>query len=228
MGNMLSAAAGCRWASRSRRPRPRSDARARTLARSPAGPTLATCGRRSAPAQARTLAAPMLVHLVDGTYELFRHFHGLRRFTARGSAVRRRRGRAADGAADVRAGRDAPRRRHRPRHRVVPQRPLARLQDRGRHRAGAARAVPSARGRARGDGRRRLADGRARGRRRARLGGPHRRAPTGASRRSASGRPTRTSRNACAGTASCRSIRRAQDDPRRRRRARASSASSRR
>jgi hypothetical protein len=22
----------------------------------------------------------MIVHLVDGTYELFRHFHGLRRF----------------------------------------------------------------------------------------------------------------------------------------------------
>ena len=26
--------------------------------------------------------APMIVHLVDGTYELFRHFHGLRRFNA--------------------------------------------------------------------------------------------------------------------------------------------------
>src|SRR5690606_35152105 len=24
---------------------------------------------------------PMIVHLLDGTYELFRHFHGLRRFT---------------------------------------------------------------------------------------------------------------------------------------------------
>ena len=23
----------------------------------------------------------MLVHLIDGTYELFRHFYGLRRFT---------------------------------------------------------------------------------------------------------------------------------------------------
>ena len=23
----------------------------------------------------------MIIHLVDGTYELFRHFHGLRRFT---------------------------------------------------------------------------------------------------------------------------------------------------
>src|SRR5688500_1346301 len=27
------------------------------------------------------LHRPMLVHLVDGTYELFRHFYGLRRFT---------------------------------------------------------------------------------------------------------------------------------------------------
>ena len=24
---------------------------------------------------------PVIVHLVDGTYELFRHFYGLRRFT---------------------------------------------------------------------------------------------------------------------------------------------------
>jgi hypothetical protein len=27
----------------------------------------------------------MIVHLVDGTYELFRHFHGLRRFRVKGS-----------------------------------------------------------------------------------------------------------------------------------------------
>jgi hypothetical protein len=25
----------------------------------------------------------MIVHLIDGTYELFRHFYGLRRFTKR-------------------------------------------------------------------------------------------------------------------------------------------------
>ena len=60
-------------------------------------------------------------------------------------------------------------------------------------------AVPSARGGARRDGRRRVADGRARGRRRARVGGAPRRAATSASRRSASGRPTRTSRSACVG-----------------------------
>ena len=31
----------------------------------------------------------MIVHLIDGTYELFRHFYGLRRFThAKGSASR--------------------------------------------------------------------------------------------------------------------------------------------
>ena len=31
----------------------------------------------------------MIVHLVDGTYELFRHFYGLRRFTrVKGSASR--------------------------------------------------------------------------------------------------------------------------------------------
>jgi len=29
----------------------------------------------------QTKAAPVIVHLVDGTYELFRHFYGLRRFT---------------------------------------------------------------------------------------------------------------------------------------------------
>src|SRR6185436_16493598 len=26
-------------------------------------------------------SAPLVIHLVDGTYELFRHFYGLRRFT---------------------------------------------------------------------------------------------------------------------------------------------------
>ena len=30
----------------------------------------------------------MVVHLVDGTYELFRHFYGLRRFRVKGSASR--------------------------------------------------------------------------------------------------------------------------------------------
>ena len=57
-----------------------------------------------------------------------------------------------------------PRRRHRPRDRVVSQSALGGLQDRRRHRARAARAIPSARGGARGDGRCRLADDRARSR----------------------------------------------------------------
>jgi hypothetical protein len=33
----------------------------------------------------------MIVHLVDGTYELFRHFYGLRRFTKGKPPLRRRR-----------------------------------------------------------------------------------------------------------------------------------------
>ena len=55
------------------------------------------------------------------------------------------------------------------------------------------------------DGRRGVAHDRARGRRRAGLRGAHRRAKTSAWRRSASGRPTRTWRSACAATAWCRS-----------------------
>ena len=72
----------------------------------------------------------MQVHLVDGTYELFRqHFAvpsapGPRRHRGRGDPRRRRLG-----ADDARGRRDPPRRRDRPRHRVVPQRPLGRLQD---------------------------------------------------------------------------------------------------
>src|ERR687889_895203 len=30
--------------------------------------------------RARTLSDPLIVHLIDGTYELFRHFYGARRF----------------------------------------------------------------------------------------------------------------------------------------------------
>jgi hypothetical protein len=30
----------------------------------------------------------MIAHLVDGTYELFRHFYGLRRFRVKGFASR--------------------------------------------------------------------------------------------------------------------------------------------
>ena len=53
------------------------------------------------------------------------------------------------GPRHARGRRDPRRRGHRPRHRVVPQRALARLQDRRGHRPGAAGAVPAARGRAR-------------------------------------------------------------------------------
>ena len=58
----------------------------------------------------------------------------------------RRRGIDAD---DARGRRDAPRGRDRSHHRVVPQRPLRRLQDRRGHGPGAARAVSRPRGRAR-------------------------------------------------------------------------------
>ena len=150
--------------------------------------------------------ARVIVHLIDGTYELFRHFYGLRRFTK---------------------GKD------RPFGAVVGVlQSVLQMIEQGATHVGVAtdhviesfrndlwpgyktgegiepallRAVPSARGRARGDGRRRLADGRARGRRRARVGGAISPTPTRASRRSASGRPTRTSRSASAAIASCRS-----------------------
>ena len=65
------------------------------------------------------------------------------------------RGVARLGARHDHRRRHARRRRHRPRHRVVPQPPVARLQDRRRHRAGSARAVPAARRRAAGARRRR-------------------------------------------------------------------------
>ena len=86
-----------------------------------------------------------------------------------GPAVRRRHRRAQHRAGDDRARRHSHRRRDRSRHRVVPQRSVARLQDRRRHRARAVGAVSSARGSAGRDGRGRVADGRARSRRCARL-----------------------------------------------------------
>ena len=72
----------------------------------------------------------MQVHLVDGTYELFRyHFALPSHVTADGQEVAATRG-VAGRAADARGGRHPRRRRHRPRHRVVPQRPVGRLQGR--------------------------------------------------------------------------------------------------
>ena len=67
----------------------------------------------------------VVVHLVDGTYELFRHFYGRRARRHRPPARRRER-RAAHRARDAREGAHARRRRDRPRDRVVPQRAVAR------------------------------------------------------------------------------------------------------
>ena len=65
----------------------------------------------------------LVVHLIDGTYELFRHFYGLRRFNKGedrpyGAVI----GVLQHGAADDRNGRDPHRRRDRSRHRIVSQR----------------------------------------------------------------------------------------------------------
>ena len=82
---------------------------------------------------------PMNVHLIDGTYELFRHFYAVPAARdATGSEVGAVRGVLASVLAHARRRRHPRRRRHRPRHRVVPQRALARLQDRRGHRPGAA------------------------------------------------------------------------------------------
>ena len=92
----------------------------------------------------------MRVHLVDGTYELFRHFFAVPSHAdATGIEVAAVRGVVGSMLMMLERRRDARRRGHRPRDRVVPQRPVARLQDRRRHRAGAAGAVPPARGRPR-------------------------------------------------------------------------------
>ena len=64
----------------------------------------------------------MEVHLIDGTYELFRHYYALPSARdADGQEVARRARRGRVRARHDRAGRDACRRRHRPRHRVLPQ-----------------------------------------------------------------------------------------------------------
>src|SRR6266480_1036618 len=107
----------------------------------------------------------MIVHLVDGTYELFRHFYGLRRFN---KGVERPYGAVVgvlqtvlqmieNGDTYLGVATD---------HVIESFRKstLAGLQDRRGHRARAARAIPSARGGARGHGRCRLADDRARSR----------------------------------------------------------------
>ena len=145
-GRVASPRAGASWsrASPSRSPR-----------RSPSDPTARMCCvggplldhlhtkfvgrwfiRRSPPA---TLG-DMQVHLVDGTYELFRYFFALpSHVTADGREVAATRGVVGIGAADPRGGRHPRRRGHRPRHRVVPQRPLAPATRRARASTRAAR-----------------------------------------------------------------------------------------
>ena len=127
------------------------------------------------------------VHLVDGTYELFRAFYGAPpAHDARGREVGAAARPPRDAAlAAARARRDARRVRLRPRDRVVPQRALRRLQDRRGHRPGpAARSSRWPRTRDARARRRGLADGRVRGRRRARHRG---RALRGATARRAGG-----------------------------------------
>ena len=143
------------------------------------------------------------VHLVDGTYELFRSYFGAPpppAPTAGRSGATRGLMRSLLGAAD-RARRHPRGLRVRPRHRVVPQRPLRRLQDQRGRAPRAARAVRAGRARDPRPRHRRLADGGVRGGRRPR----HRRRPLGPTRRtssrSSSARRTRTSPSACAARA---------------------------
>ena len=112
----------------------------------------------------------MRVHLVDGTYELFRqHFgassrHGDRHPYAAAAGV-------VGSTLDARPGRCHPcRRRLRPRHRELPQRHVARLQDQRGHAPGDPRPDPGGGAGARGSRIRRVGDGRVRGRRRTRRG----------------------------------------------------------
>ena len=114
----------------------------------------------------------MIVHLLDGTYELFRHFYGIRR--GRGTSDPPMGAVAGvlhtvlqmleGGATHLGVATDHVIESFR--NDLWPGYKTARGD-----RAGACGAVPAARGSARRDGRRRVADGRARGRRRPRLGG---------------------------------------------------------
>ena len=137
-----------------------------------------------------------------------------------GPALRRRRRRAADGAPDVEKG--ATHVGVATDHVIESFRndlwPGYKTGD--GHRAGALRAVPSARGRARGDGRRRLADGRARGRRRARLGGAASPPTMRRVEKVCIWTPDKDLAQCVRGDRVVQVDRRAQDDPRRRGRAR--------
>ena len=159
-------------------------------------------------ARPRGYAGGVDVHLVDGTFELFRHFYAVPPARdADGQEVGAVRGVVQLGTEHARRRRHAPRRGHRPRDRVVQESPVAGLQDRRRHRPGALRRSSRARGVSRGVGASRS------GRwsssrpttRSASAAVKAARDPRGRARAS-SARPTRTWRSACAARASCRSI----------------------
>ena len=163
----------------------------------------------------------MIVHLIDGTYELFRHFYGIRRCSKAPTAARRGRRRAAarslqmleGGATHIGVATD---------HVIESFRndlwpgykTGAGIEPR------AVGAVPSARGSAGGDGRRGLADGRARGRRRARLRGTSRGRATTACEKVCIWTPDKDLAQCVVGDRVVQVDRRERPDPRRRRRAR--------
>ena len=77
----------------------------------------------------------MEVYLIDGTYELFRHYYALPSARdADGREVAAVRGVVASVLGMINGRRDARRRRDRSRHRIVSQSAVARLQDERRHR----------------------------------------------------------------------------------------------
>ena len=115
----------------------------------------------------------MNVFLVDGTYELFRHFYAVPPAKdVDGREVGAVRGVLGSVLSMLEGRRDAYRRRDRPRHRVVPQRPLAGLNKTGEGgRPRAPRPVRPARGGPRSPRGRGVADDGPRGGRRAGVGG---------------------------------------------------------
>ena len=162
----------------------------------------------------------MIVHLIDGTYELFRHFYGARRFTkgedppfgAVIGVLHTVLQMLETGATHIGVATD---------HVIESFRNdlWPGYKTGAGHRAGAVGAVPSARRGARRDGRRDVADGRARGRRCARLGRAYRGGAIRRVEKVCIWTPDKDLAQCVAAIASCRSIASGQD-PRRRRRAR--------
>ena len=155
------------------------------------GPALPYRSGRDRPPGRRHLRAVPLLPLAG---------RGLRPERARGAEGGARRGRLHPRHARGRG--DARGRGHRPRHRVVPQRALAGLQDGRGHRPAPLRPVRAAGGGAARPRRGRLADGGVRGRRRAGRGRRHGGGRRARRRRWSSARPTRTWPSACAATGS--------------------------